>query len=93
MALAQLLEKVDHGSRPLAAEQYQSLIARLNALLGEDLPADALKAILEHFPATAELYENLNYAHAGLVRAPLDQSIEAERQAQEAIARWRRVQA
>ena len=93
VALARMLEKVDHGSQPLAAEQYRILIIRLEALLSEDLPADALKAILAHFPATAELYENLNYAHAGLVCAPLDQSIESERLAQQAIARWRRVQA
>ena len=88
VALAQLLEKVDHGSQPLAAEQYQSLITRLKALLSEDLPADALRAILAHFPATAELYENLNYAHAGLVCALLDRSIESERLARQAIARW-----
>jgi len=81
VALARLLERVDHGSQPIAAEQYRSLITRLKALLSEDLPADALKAILAHFPATAELYENLNYAHAGLVCAPLDQAIEAELQA------------
>jgi hypothetical protein len=91
VALARLLEKVDHSTQALAADQYRSLIERVKALLADDLPADALNAIVAHFPATAELYENLNYAHAGLVRAPLEQAVEAERLALQAIARWRRV--
>ena len=90
VALARLLEKIDQSSQPLAADQYRSLIDRLKALLSDDLPTDALRALLAHFPATAELYENLNYAHAGLVCTPLDQSIDAERLARQAIERWRR---
>jgi len=90
VALARLLEKLDHSAEPVAAEQYQNLIERLKALLRDDLPADAVKSLLVHFPATAELYENLHYEHVGLVFVPLDKAVAAELAAQQAISRWRR---
>jgi hypothetical protein len=90
VALARLLEKVDHSPAPVAAEQYQNLIERLKGLLREDLPADAVRSLLVHFPATAELYENLHYEHAGLVFAPLDKAVAAELAAHQTLSRWRR---
>jgi hypothetical protein len=47
----------------------------------------ALGRLLDHYPAAAELYENVNYAHAGLCRTALDVSLAAEMRAREAIAR------
>jgi hypothetical protein len=46
---------------------------------------DDLQAVLNTFPAAAELYENLNYQHAGLCRSPLDRSLAAEVKARELI--------
>jgi hypothetical protein len=34
--------------------------------------------LLDHFPAAAEVYENLQYAHAGLCRVPLEVSLTSE---------------
>jgi hypothetical protein len=45
----------------------------------------ALAALLDTHPAAAELYENVNYQHAGLCRSALDASLDAERQARQAI--------
>ncbi|MCH8855539.1 MAG: hypothetical protein IIA03_04705, partial [Proteobacteria bacterium] len=47
----------------------------------------ALATVLDHFPAAAELYENLQYAHAGLCRAPLEASLQSELAARELLAR------
>jgi len=41
--------------------------------------------ILEDCPAASELYENLRYEHAGLVRAPLEKALNAELEARRAI--------
>ena len=41
----------------------------------------------KHFPTVSELYENLNYAHAGLCRSPLETGLAAEVAARAAISR------
>ena len=46
-----------------------------------------LSALLDAFASAAELYENLNYRHAGLCRSPLELSLAAEQQARQAIER------
>jgi len=46
--------------------------------------------VLEAFPAAAQLYENLNYQHAGLCRSPMDASLAAELAARAAIDGARR---
>jgi len=52
----------------------------------QSVPRDAaLDAVLEASPATAELYENLHYEHAGLCRSPLDAAMNAELAARTAI--------
>jgi hypothetical protein len=58
------------------------------------VPHDAeLDAVLARVPAAAELYENLNYQHAGLCRSPLDASLAAEAAARAAIDKARRIAA
>jgi hypothetical protein len=48
-----------------------------------------LQALLAVAPATAEIYENLRCAHAGLCLAPLDRATAAEQAATAAIERAR----
>jgi hypothetical protein len=45
--------------------------------------------VLRAFPAAAELYENVQYAHAGLCRQPLEAALNAELLTRAAIARVR----
>jgi len=59
-------------------------------LLHEAEPGEALHALLAVAPATAEIYENLQYAHAGLCRSPLDRATAAEQAAVAAIDHARR---
>ena len=87
VALARLLERVEAQPISVGAEQYRSLVRRLTHALGDALPDNVLQALLAAYPATAELYENLHYAHAGLSRAPLDRSVGSELLASQVIAR------
>ena len=87
IALARLLERVEAQPMSVGAEQYRSLVRRLTHALGDTLPDDVLQALLGTYPATAELYENLHYAHSGLSRAPLDRSVGSELLAGQALAR------
>jgi hypothetical protein len=76
VALAALLEKLERG--PVHAGQYRWVVDRLSAELAA-VPQDAaLSRLLEVFPATSELYENLQYTHAGLCRSPLETSMSSE---------------
>jgi hypothetical protein len=85
--LAHQLELFEDQRRPFHADQYRALVARLGAAL-RDAPAGLdLDALLSSFPATAQLYENLNYAVAGLCRSPLELSLTAELQARQALTR------
>lgn len=86
-AFAQLLERIERRPGAVTPEQYRSVVQRLAQAL-DGLPHDArLEAVLGAFPATAELYENLNYAHAGLCRMPLELSLNSELQARQTIER------
>jgi hypothetical protein len=88
--LAQVLERLEQGSRAIDPDQYRTLVARIVDEL-QATPHDAgLDAVLENFPAVSELYENLNYQHAGLVRSPLEPALAAEVAARAAIAGARR---
>lgn len=84
--LAQVLERMERGGHPDAA-QYRFVAQRLVEELGRVTDTAALDAVLQTHHAAAELYENLNYQHAGLCRSLLDASLGAELQAREAIAR------
>ena len=74
--LAQLLERVEHQA--VDPHQYRLLAEKLGAELREHQGHAALHGLLDHFPAAAEIYENLQYGHAGLVRAPLEVSLTSE---------------
>jgi hypothetical protein len=89
-AMAVLLERLERMPRQASPEQYREVAQRVSELLSEAEPGDALNALLAAAPATAELYENLQYAHAGLVRSPLDAALAAEQAAAAAITRARR---
>ncbi len=83
--LAQVLDRLERSAQPVDAEQFRAVAGRLAAAL-EAAPRDAgLEAVLETFPAVAEMYENLNYRHAGLCRSALEPALAAELAARAAI--------
>jgi hypothetical protein len=84
--LAQVVERLEGGGRRIDPDQYRLLVRRICAEL-KATPHDAgLDAVLENFPAVSELYENLNYEHAGLCRSSLESALAAEVAARAAIA-------
>ncbi|MFZ2294463.1 MAG: hypothetical protein WAW46_05435 [Polaromonas sp.] len=85
--LAELLERLEHSAVPVGAEQYRSVVLHLVNELNDVESDTALHALLDTHPAAAELYENVNYQHAGLCRSPLDWALSAEQQARQAIER------
>lgn len=85
--LAELLERLEHSAVPVGAEQYRSVATHLIDALGQVTPGRALAALLDTHPAAAEVYENLNYQHAGLCRSALEPALQAEQQARQAIER------
>ncbi len=89
-AMAVLLERLERQPRKASAAQYREVVQRVNRLLAHAEPGAALNALLAIAPATAELYENQQYEHAGLCRSPLDQATAAEREAAAAIEHARR---
>jgi hypothetical protein len=91
LLLAQLLERLDRSGASAGAEQYRSVVRHLTDELRELQSEQGLSALLDAFPATAELYENLNYQHAGLCRSPLGPGLDAELLARKAIERVMRV--
>lgn len=91
--LARMLERLDRSSEPVDAQQYRGVVEHLGEAL-RNAPHDAaLEAVLDASPATAELYENLQYRHAGLCRSPLEASLNAELAARAAIDAARKGQA
>ena len=86
VVLARVLERLERSCVPVDAEQYRAVVNHLSSELA-NVPHDAaLEAVLETFPATAELYENIHYAHAGLCRSPLEPALSAELGARSVIA-------
>jgi 2-methylisocitrate lyase-like PEP mutase family enzyme len=85
--LAQLLERLDRSAVPVGAEQYRSVVMHLADELRDVEPSAQLGQLLDAYPAAAELYENLNYQHAGLCRSGLEASLPAELAAKKAIER------
>jgi len=90
IALARLLQRVEASATGIDPAQYRLLVEQLKSALGQELPAQALEAILGAYPSAADVYENLHYAQAGLARAPLERSVASEMQAAQAIERARR---
>ncbi len=90
IAMAQLLERVDANPTIVGAQQYLNLVSTVKALLSEDdLPEDALRAVLRACPATAQVYENMHYDRSGLSQSPLDAAVSSEMAATELIASLR----
>ena len=87
IGLARLLERVEHSRVPVGAEQYRALVRQLQLALAQDLPLDALNAVLGAYPTAAELYENMHYEQAGLSRSPLDRSVSSELLASQVLAK------
>jgi predicted NAD/FAD-binding protein len=88
--LARMLERLDRSTVAVDPQQYRGVVDHLAEVL-RAVPHDAaLEAVLEASPATAELYENLQYQHAGLCRSPLEQALNAELAARAAIDAARR---
>jgi hypothetical protein len=88
--LARMLERLDRSGEAVDPQQYRSVVEHLSDVL-RTLPYDAaLEAVLQASPSTAELYENLQYQHAGLCRSPLEPALEAEMRARGAIEAARR---
>ena len=87
VALARLLEHVERGGAQVGADQYQGLVRQLKIALSQELPDDALQAILGAHPGAAELYENMHYAQSGLSRSQLDRSVSSEMLASQVIAK------
>ena len=85
--LAQLLERLEHSAVPVGAEQYRSVVMHLVDEFREVEGGTGLGQLLDAYPAAAEVYENLNYQHAGLCRSGLDASLAAEMAAKNAITR------
>jgi hypothetical protein len=85
LMLARLLERLDQSTVAVDPHQYQTVVQSLSHEL-HTVPSDpTLRALLDAHPAAAELYENLNYQHAGLCRSPLEAALNAELAAKDAI--------
>ncbi|EGJ12319.1 MULTISPECIES: hypothetical protein [Rubrivivax] len=84
-AMAALLERLERQPRSASAGQYRGVVQQVRELLAEAEGDEALPALLAIAPATAELYENLHYEHAGLCRSPLEDALNAELAASAAI--------
>ncbi|MBC5764182.1 hypothetical protein [Ramlibacter albus] len=90
VVLARVLERLERSTVAVDPEQYRAVVQHLAAEL-EVAPRDiALETLLDAFPATAELYENLHFRHAGLCRSPLDEALSAEVDARSVIDKARR---
>lgn len=87
IALARLLERVEASGVAADPDQYRGLVRQLALALSQDLPEDALNAVLGAHPAAAELYENLHYEQSGLSRSSLERSVSSEMLASQALAR------
>ena len=83
--LARMLERLDRSAVAVDPQQYRGVVERLADALHSAPYDEALQAVLAASPATAELYENLNYQHAGLCRSPLESGLAAELAARAAI--------
>ena len=88
VALAGLLERVEKAPiEKVGADQYRTLVRQVEAAMVEEMPDAALHTVLNAYPATAQVYENLHYARSGLSRSGLDRSVASEMLASQLIAK------
>lgn len=90
LMLARMMERLDRSNVAVDAQQYRDVVEHLAEELRAARHDAALEAVLQASPATAELYENLQYQHAGLCRSPLEPALDAELAARAAIDSARR---
>lgn len=88
--LAQWLQAVEHPGRAPEAGPYQQRVQALTEELRRHQGHAVLPALLDLLPAAAEVYENLQYAHAGLCRTPLPLSLSSELAARAALEKLAR---
>ncbi|MEZ5651959.1 MAG: hypothetical protein R3E87_15595 [Burkholderiaceae bacterium] len=88
--LAVALEKLDTARQPPDPAQYKLLAERLAAQLRRLAGHPQLATLLARFPAAADVYENLQYEHAGLCLHALEAAMPAEAQARAMFERLRR---
>ena len=89
VSLAALLERLELQPSSASPQQYQQLAKQVAALLEQAEPDLYLDALLTVAPASAQIYENLRYEHAGLCREPLEAALNAELAARAAIDKAR----
>ena len=87
IALSRLLDRVEASRVVIGADQYRALVRQLGVALQQEMPIDALQAVLGAHPAAAEIYENLHYEQSGLSRATLSRSVNSELLAQQVLAK------
>jgi hypothetical protein len=87
--LARLLEALERSGGRVDAGQYRLLVQRLQQALGDVAGHAGLGALLDHFPAAAQVYENLQYECAGLCRSQLDLAVATEGAARALLKRVR----
>lgn len=85
VAMATLLERLELQPTSASPQQYRQVAQQIAALLENTEPDAFLDALLAAAPATALIYENLRYEHAGLCREPLEAALNAELSARKAI--------
>ncbi len=88
LPLAAMLQKLEMSAVPVDPAQYRSVANRLATVLAS-IPLDAkIDQILSAYPSAAELYENIQYEHAGLCRSPLEASVSSEQFTRKMLAQF-----
>lgn len=88
--LSSVLFRLENSRERFDADQYRALVAQIVTVLKAIPPGPEIDTVLGTFPATADIYENLRYEHAGLCLMSLEDSMDTEGQAFDAIARAKR---
>ena len=90
LTLAHVLQYLENSPGRVDAVQYRSVVLHLIRELKSVKPDEMISAVLDSYPAAAELYENLQYQHAGLCRSALEPALNAELHAKDVIRKARR---
>ncbi len=88
--MAALWERLEAQRTSASADPYRHVAQQIDTLPAAAEPGDRLDKFLAIAPATAAIYENQQYAHAGLCRSPVEAALNAELEAAAAIAKARR---
>ncbi len=83
--LAGLLQHLESTVKPVHPDQYRTVVDNLSRRLQDIEGSAKLSALLRNHPVAAELYENQQYANAGLCLQDLDRAIITEKMARDAL--------